>query len=224
MPVIDGLTKPDEFIAYAARVSNPANQANILTAPKLLVFLVNHRHWSPFEMAHAVIEIETTRDIAHQILRHRSFSYQEFSQRYAEATKFITNREFRFQDKKNRQSSIETSDAYLQKVWEDMQQHVVNVTSSIYKDALKMGIAKEQARVVLPEGLTMTKLYMAGTIRSWIHYAAVRLDPSTQKEHRLVAQDCWDIILNSFPSLNNEIVGIVAKQIEDAIEGRRDGR
>lgn len=200
-PVIPELKSPDELIAYAARVSNPSNQSNSLTAAKLLVYLVNHKHWSPFEMAHAVLEIETTRDIGRQILRHRSFSFQEFSQRYAQATQFITDREARLQDKKNRQSSLITDDIEIKKRWKDIQEYTVKITSDLYREALDMGIAKEQARVVLPEGLTTTKLYMAGLVRSWIHYSAVRMDPSTQKEHRDIATACWNIITDTFPSL-----------------------
>lgn len=200
-PVVEEIKTSDELIAYAARVSNPSNQTNSLTASKLLVYLVNHKHWSPFEMAHAVMEIETTRDIGRQILRHRSFSYQEFSQRYAQATQFITDREARLQDNKNRQNSIITDDTHLKAAWKDMQKHVVQVCGDIYQQALDMGIAKEQARVVLPEGLTTTKLYMAGLIRSWIHYSAVRMDISTQKEHRDIATACWNIITDTFPSL-----------------------
>ena len=153
-------------------------------------------------MAHAVIEITTTRDISRQILRHGSFSFQEFSQRYAQATQFVIG-EARMQDKKNRQNSILTDDEAVKKAWKESQEYVLSVCKQEYQNAIDMGIAKEQARAVLPEGLTCTKLYMAGVIRSWIHYAAVRMDSSTQKEHRLIASACWNIIVENFPSLKD---------------------
>lgn len=194
---------PEEFIAYTARVSNPSNQHNTLTAPKLLKYLIAHKHWSPFEMVSITMDIETTRDIAHQIVRHRSFSFQEFSQRYADPTKdmgFVT-REARLQDAKNRQNSIETDDNKLQKEWEYAQEYIADQCQSVYNDFSRRGIAKEQARAVLPEGLTKTRLYMSGTLRSWIHYIDVRAEEGTQKEHREIAISAQGQILTQFPSL-----------------------
>lgn len=194
----------DEFIAYVARVSNPSNQNNHLTATKLLKYLAKHKHWSPFEMVHICMEINTTRDIARQILRHRSFSFQEFSQRYADPTQdlgFVT-REARLQDTKNRQNSIETDDEKLQHEWEFQQACIKAAATGTYEWAIKHGIAKEQARAVLPEGLISSRLYMAGSLRSWIHYAEVRTDVSTQKEHREIAQMAWKEIVDIFPSLS----------------------
>lgn len=177
-----------EFVAYVARVSNPENQWNHETAEKLLKYLEDHKHWSPLEMANIVIEVETTRDIARQLLRHRSFSFQEFSQRYAAVTNFSEVKETRLQDKKNRQNSLETDEKWLQEAWESRQKAIIEQSKSIYGWAINQGIAKEVARVVLPEGLTMSRLYINGTLRSWTHYLSVRLDPSTQKEHRELAQ------------------------------------
>lgn len=192
----------DEFIAYVARVSNPANQSNNQTAKKLLKYLVKHKHWSPFEMASLVMEINTTRDIARQILRHRSFSFQEFSQRYADASQLgFETREARLQDEKNRQSSLETDDQELKKIWEGMQTESLRYAKRAYNWALTNGIAKEQARAVLPEGMTMSRIYMNGTLRSWIHFCELRCDPSTQKEHREVAILCKKVLLEQFPSL-----------------------
>ena len=193
----------EAFIAYCARVSNPQNQSNTLTAPKLLKYLIDHKHWSPFEMVSITMDIVTTRDIAHQIVRHRSFSFQEFSQRYADPTKdmgFVT-REARLQDVKNRQNSIETDDKDLADTWYYAQKYVSDLTKEYYNSAIKNGIAKEQARAILPEGLTTTRLYMAGTLRSWIHYIDVRADEGTQKEHRQVAIAARKEILQHFPSL-----------------------
>ena len=193
----------EEFIAYTARVSNPSNQHNTLTAPKLLKYLIAHKHWSPFEMVSVTMDIETTRDIAHQIVRHRSFSFQEFSQRYADPTKdmgFVT-REARLQDHKNRQNSIETDDEKLAEYWQDAQYDVWLTAEGSYKWAIEKGIAKEQARAVLPEGLTKTRLYMSGTLRSWIHYIDVRAEEGTQKEHREIAIAARKEILMHFPSL-----------------------
>jgi thymidylate synthase (FAD) len=198
----------DEFIAYVARVSNPSNQMNTATAPKLLKYLAKHKHWSPFEMVSICMEIETTRDIARQILRHRSFSFQEFSQRYADPTQdlgFVT-REARLQDTKNRQNSIETSDEVLQRDWEFIQETLIDQTKYAYKWAIRNGIAKEQARAVLPEGLILSRMYMAGSLRSWIHYCQVRMDQSTQKEHREIAEMAWTNILFYFPSLSEVII------------------
>ena len=193
----------DEFIAYVARVSNPSNQNNTLTAPKLLKYLAKHKHWSPFEMVNVVMEINTTRDIGRQILRHRSFSFQEFSQRYADPTKdmgFVT-REARLQDTKNRQNSVETSDEELQRDWQIVQSIVTEKAEYAYQWAIENGIAKEQARAVLPEGLILSRMYMAGSLRSWIHYCMVRADVSTQKEHREIALMAWDEIKKAFPCL-----------------------
>jgi thymidylate synthase (FAD) len=193
---------PEELIAYTARVSNPGNQINKETAPKLLKYLVKHSHWSPFEMVSLVMGIETTRDIARQILRHRSFSFQEFSQRYADAGQLgFEIREARLQDNKNRQNSLPTDDGNLKSDWHTKQEKLVNLAKETYNWALFNGIAKEQARAVLPEGLTHSVLYMSGTLRSWIHYCELRTDPGTQKEHREVAESCKQIILNQFPSL-----------------------
>ena len=194
----------DEFIAYVARVSNPSNQMNTATAPKLLKYLAKHKHWSPFEMVSICMEIETTRDIARQILRHRSFSFQEFSQRYADPTQdmgFVT-REARLQDTKNRQNSVENEDKELQRQWETYQRNQITASKNLYEWAIERGIAKEQARAVLPEGLITSRLYMAGSLRSWIHYAEVRTDVATQKEHREIAMMAWNEIINIFPSLS----------------------
>jgi len=202
------LTKPIDpevptasaFIAYAARVSNPENQHNHDTGDKLVGYLKKHQHWSPFEMAHAVVEVKTTRDIARQMLRHRSFSFQEFSQRYAEATEF-EYREARLQDTKNRQNSIPTGDPTLQVRWAHGQRDVIDLANSVYHDALDRGIAKEQARAVLPEGLTVSVLYMAGTIRSFMHYVELRSGVETQLEHREVAIDIGKALKPHFPDL-----------------------
>jgi thymidylate synthase (FAD) len=200
----------DEFIAYVARVSNPSNQNNSLTAPKLLKYLMKHKHVSPFEMVHVVMEINTTRDIGRQILRHRSFSFQEFSQRYADPTQdmgFVT-REARLQDTKNRQNSVETSDESLRELWEEMQRHLTTKSKETYQWAIGNGIAKEQARAVLPEGLILSRMYMAGSLRSWIHYCQVRTDASTQKEHREIAMQAWDQITDEFPSLKEVLASV----------------
>lgn len=189
-----------DLIAYTARVSNPANQNNTKTAPRLLKYLIKENHWSPFEMVHMTLEIKTTRDIARQILRHRSFSFQEFSQRYAEATGFET-REARLQDEKNRQNSIEVEDSELNEWWQMQQKKVQGQADLAYRDALSKGIAKEQARALLPEGLTQSTLYMAGSLRSWIHYCDLRRGNGTQKEHIEIADKCWDIIGIHFPDI-----------------------
>jgi thymidylate synthase (FAD) len=189
-----------ELVAYTARVSNPGNQSNKKTAPKLLSYLMREDHWSPFEMVHMTMEIKTTRDIARQILRHRSFSFQEFSQRYAEATEWET-REARLQDPKNRQNSVETEDRMLQESWNMQQTRVIHAAKEAYDWALERGIAKEQARAVLPEGNTMSTLYMAGSLRSWIHYCDLRRANGTQKEHMIVADQCWQIIGQHFPDI-----------------------
>lgn len=177
-----------EFIAYVARVSNPANQWNHDTARKLLGYLERENHWSPFEMANLVIEVKTQRDIGRQILRHRSGAFQEFSQRYAEANMFCEPKEARLQDHKNRQNSVAIDDFELQNEWSKLQQRVIELTNQSYEWAIKNGIAKECARVILPEGLTNSTLYINMNIRSWIHYIAIRADNATQKEHREVAQ------------------------------------
>jgi len=198
---VDGVGSAEELVAYCARVSNPANQANKKTASKLVKYLIDNDHWSPLEMVHLVIEINTTRDIARQILRHRSFSFQEFSQRYAEVLDFSDPREARLQDAKNRQNSIETDDAFLNAAWADLQGHVAKESEKAYKWALEKGIAKEVARSVLPEGLTSSRLYMSGTLRSWIHYCQLRMGNGTQKEHMDIAQECWAIIAAEFPGI-----------------------
>ena len=190
-----------ELVAYTARVSNPANQSNKKTAPKLLSYLMKENHWSPFEMVHMTMEIKTTRDIARQILRHRSFSFQEFSQRYAVSENIDVVREARLQDETNRQNSVVTDDQHIKSEWGRAQARVRNFAKKEYKDALKMGIAKEQARALLPEGLTETTLYMAGSLRSWIHYCDLRRANGTQKEHMIVAEQCWDIIGTHFPDI-----------------------
>lgn len=190
-----------DLIAYCARVSNPSNQTNTETSDKLIKYLVKWKHWSPFEMANATLEIETTRDIARQILRHRSFTFQEFSQRYADPVKELTfeTREARLQDQKNRQNSIETDDELLQDVWTFMQKKVIEESKHAYNWAIEHGIAKEVARAVLPEGLTMSRMYVNGTIRSWLHYIDIRSDVATQKEHREIAMACAKAIAEIFP-------------------------
>ena len=195
----------DEFIAYVARVSNPSNQMNSETAPKLLRYLAKHKHWSPFEMVSICMEIETTRDIARQILRHRSFSFQEFSQRYADPTKDLgfVIREARLQDEKNRQNSVETDNGQLHQDWADYQSTVLDEARIAYVWAIQNGIAKEQARAVLPEGLTQSRMYMNGTLRSWIHYCELRMGIETQKEHREIATMAWEEITKIFPSLSD---------------------
>lgn len=192
-----------DLIAYTARVSNPANQSNTETAPRLLRYLIKENHWSPFEMVHMTLEIKTTRDIARQILRHRSFSFQEFSQRYADPTKDLgfEEREARLQDTKNRQNSVETNDDALETAWWAQQSLVVDQAKKAYAWAIENGIAKEQARAVLPEGNTQSTLYMAGSLRSWIHYCDLRRGNGTQKEHALIADKCWEIIGVHFPDI-----------------------
>ncbi len=193
----------EELVAYTARVSNPANQNNTATAGKLVKYLIREGHWSPFEMVHMTMGIDTTRDISRQILRHRSFSFQEFSQRYAESENFTTGREMRTQDLKNRQNSVETDDPMAQIEFERAQSRVLFHAQKEYKAALKKGIAKEQARALLPEGLTGTTLYMAGSLRSWIHYITLRAGNGTQKEHMEIAQQCRDIVESHFPMLKD---------------------
>jgi thymidylate synthase (FAD) len=197
-----------ELIAFCARVSNPANQMNSETSEKLIKYLIKHAHWSPLEMVNATLEINTTRDIAHQIVRHRSFSFQEFSQRYAnpeEMGDMFELSEARLQDLKNRQNSIETEDVNLQREWDRHQRRVLWMAEEVYKWALDNGIAKEQARKVLPEGLTKTRLYMNGTLRSWVHYIELRGANGTQKEHMEIAHACAKVIAEIFP-LAKELV------------------
>lgn len=194
-----------DLIAFCARVSNPSNQMNTETSEKLINYLVTHKHWSPLEMASACLEITTTRDIARQILRHRSFSFQEFSQRYADPTKdldFVT-REARLQDTKNRQNSIEVDDHVLQDEWEEKQKMIIEMSKMAYTWAVDRGIAKEQARAVLPEGLTISKMYMNGTLRSWVHYIELRTEAGTQKEHREIAKQCAIQIAKILPLVTN---------------------
>ena len=196
-----GLDDAQELIAYCARVSNPSNQLNTDTSEKLIRYLVRHQHWSPLEMVSVCMEITTTRDIARQILRHRSFSFQEFSQRYADPTKdlnFVT-REARLQDPKNRQNSVATDDQALENEWFRAQQRVIYAAKREYEWAIKNGIAKEQARAVLPEGLIESRLYMNGTLRSWIHFVELRSANGTQKEHQEVAVACAEVISKIFP-------------------------
>lgn len=201
-PTIDNVDSAEDLVAYAARVSNPTNQLNTSTSTKLLSYLVKHHHWSPFEMVSLVMEIETTRDIARQILRHRSFSFQEFSQRYARGDELgFDIRECRMQDPKNRQASTPTTDRELAQLWEEKQQGLLGLTRQVYIWAITNGIAKEQARAVLPEGNTISRLYMAGSLRSWIHYCQLRCGIETQKEHREVANGCLDILVQQFPSI-----------------------
>jgi thymidylate synthase (FAD) len=190
-----------DTIAYCARVSNPANQHNTETNEKLLQYLMKHQHWSPFEMVSICLEIETTRDIARQILRHRSFSFQEFSQRYAVASLGFETREARLQDTKNRQNSIATDDVKLESEWTTKQQELAALSQQTYIWALENGIAKEQARAVLPEGMTTTRMYMNGTLRSWIHYIQLRSANGTQKEHQEVALECALVISEIFPMI-----------------------
>lgn len=200
-PVVPECETAEDLIAYIARVSNPANQANKETSGRLLKYLIRNNHWSPFEQVSLTIEIKTTRDIGRQILRHRSFVFQEFSQRYAEATEFSGFREARTQDLKNRQNSNSVDDPDLEAWWFAAQQYAMDVAQENYQQALKNGIAKEQARAILPEGLTMSTMYMTGNLRNWIHYCQLRMANGTQKEHADIAKDCWRIVLDNFPSL-----------------------
>lgn len=194
----------EDIISYCARVSNPKNQENFDTASKLLKYLMDHSHWSPFEMASVTLEIETTRDIGRQILRHRSFSFQEFSQRYAEVnTDSFVLRETRLQDTKNRQNSFDTDDSRLKIEWEQRQRAIQELSERHYNWAIQNGIAKEQARVILPEGLTMSRMYMAGNLRSWITFVALREKNGTQKEHIDIALKCKRILLDEFVFLQN---------------------
>jgi thymidylate synthase (FAD) len=205
---LEGLTNAQELIAFCARVSNPTNQMNTATSEKLIKYLVNNKHWSPLEMVSITLEIETTRDIARQMLRHRSFSFQEFSQRYADPTlhlDFVT-REARLQDEKNRQNSVSLEDTpetiALKNAWEEKQQAIIALAKESYTWAIAHGLAKEQARAVLPEGLTMSRLYMHGTLRSWVHYIDLRSGNGTQKEHMDIAIACANVIAKVFPIID----------------------
>jgi len=204
-PRVEGINTPEEFIVYAARVSNPDNQMNTETGGKLLKYCYDKKHFSIFEMVNIVMEIETTRDIGRQILRH-GFRFQEFSQRYSDPTKSLDfeTREARLHDPKNRQNSIEPGldDVELENWWFFTQRHIIDCANDAYKEAIERGIAKEQARAVLPEGLMKTRMYANGTLRQWIHYIAVRTDPSTQKEHRIIAEEARELIRKEFPSLD----------------------
>ena len=203
-PDIENINTTEDFIAYVARVSNPSNQMNTETSGKLLKYLLRNKHYSPFEMASMTLEINTTRDIARQILRHRSFSFQEFSQRYAsvESLGFIV-REARLQDIKNRQNSFDLpQDSKLAYGWESRQEEILELVKEYYAWALDNGIAKEQSRAVLPEGMTKSRMYMAGSIRSWIHYCEIRADNATQKEHREIAVLCKELLMKELPSLS----------------------
>ena len=203
-----GIVNAQELVAFCARVSNPSNQTNTDTSEKLIRYLIKHRHWSPLEMVSACLEIETTRDIARQILRHRSFSFQEFSQRYADPTKDLafTVRDARLQDTRNRQNSIDSNDEELEAWWSAKQMTVVNLVKETYTEAIAKGIAKEQARSVLPEGNTVSRLYMQGTLRSWLHYIELRSGPETQKEHREVAEACARALESIFPMVTEFLV------------------
>ena len=201
----EGIDNAQELVAFCARVSNPSNQLNTETSEKLIKYLIKNAHWSPLEMVSACLEIETTRDIARQILRHRSFSFQEFSQRYANPVKdleFVT-REARLQDLKNRQNSIENDDEEISNMWIEKQEHLINEARETYNWAIENGIAKEQARAVLPEGNTVSRMYMNGTIRSWIHYIELRSGNGTQKEHMEIAVACAEVITKIFPMSKN---------------------
>jgi len=207
--ISNDISDVQDLIAYCARVSNPSNQTNTETSEKLIRYLIKHKHWSPLEMVSACLEIETTRDIARQILRHRSFSFQEFSQRYADPTKDLdfVIREARLQDTKNRQNSVELDpydDMHRQIAyqWENLQRDLINKTKDVYAWAIAKGIAKEQARAVLPEGLTVSRLYMNGTLRSWVHFIELRSSNGTQKEHMEVARECAKVIAKVFPMAN----------------------
>jgi thymidylate synthase (FAD) len=206
-----GIVNAQELVAYCARVSNPANQTNTDTSEKLIRYLIKHKHWSPLEMVSACLEIETTRDIARQILRHRSFSFQEFSQRYAVADLGWELKETRLQDTKNRQNSIALSgltlkEQNLMEQWKVKQEQLIQDAEHAYDWAITNGIAKEQARAVLPEGLTVSRLYMQGTLRSWLHYIELRSGPETQKEHRQVAQACAHALESIFPMVSEFLV------------------
>ena len=200
----EDMPQAGDIVAYCARVSNPKNQKYFQTGSKLLSYMIREGHWSPFEMVHLTIEITTTRDIARQILRHRSFAFQEFSQRYADPTKELSfvERQARFQDPKNRQNSLEVDvDAGVHEEWRQKQWDTISAALDSYKWAIDNGVAKEQARAVLPEGLTESRLYMAGSLRSWIHYCQLRMGNGTQREHTDIAKECWEILRKQFPEV-----------------------
>ena len=203
----EGLMDVQELIAFCARVSNPSNQFNTQTSEKLIGYLIKHQHWSPLEMVSACLEVTTTRDIARQMLRHRSFAFQEFSQRYADPTKDLdfVLREARLQDPKNRQNSVETNDSELTAWWDAKQKFIIETVKSTYAEAIERGMAKEQARAILPEGNTVSRLYMNGTLRSWIHFIQVRAGNGTQKEHMEVARECAKVISEIFPMVETLI-------------------
>ena len=218
-----GITKPsaytgcataNELVAWTARVSNPSNQNNTKTAPKLVQYLIKNQHWSPLEMVHVSMEIRTSRDIARQILRHRSFSFQEYSQRYADPTADLgfVRREARLQDAKNRQNSIDVEDPRLQEEWNMRQARLTDEAFGAYTWAVANGIAKEQARAVLPEGCTESIMIMSGSLRSWVHYCQLRMDKATQKEHPIVAEQCWDIICHHFPDVKKALDDVAEQQ------------
>lgn len=209
-PKLEGIETAEELVAYVARVSNPSNQLNMETSDKLIKYLIRNKHWSPFEMVNVVLEIETTRDIARQILRHRSFSFQEFSQRYADPVKDLSmvTREARYQDTKNRQNSVRMSntdekDLKLMYQWENLQNEIILKAQNAYNWAIEHKIAKEQARAVLPEGLTASRMYMNGTLRSWIHYIQLRSANGTQLEHQNIALMCAEVISREFPNITD---------------------
>ena len=203
-----GHNSAEDLIVYMARVSNPGHQSMAKGDEKLIRYLIKNQHWSPFEMVNVVMEINTTRDIARQILRHRSFSFQEFSQRYADPTKDLgfELREARLQDLKNRQNSIENTNNELASTWKVKQVNLISEAKAAYDWAIQNGIAKEQARSILPEGNTQSRMYMNGTLRSWIHYCQLRMSNGTQKEHMEVAKDCWKIIADNFPNVVNAVI------------------
>jgi thymidylate synthase (FAD) len=210
-----GCTSANQLVAWTARVSNPSNQNNNKTAPKLVQYLIKNQHWSPLEMVHVSMEIRTTRDIARQILRHRSFAFQEYSQRYADPTGDLgfVRRDARLQDAKNRQNSIENDDRALQEEWNMKQSASIAAATEAYEWAIKNGIAKEQARAVLPEGNTESVMIMSGSLRSWVHYCQLRMGKETQKEHRIVAEQCWTLIGHHFPDVT-EALNDIAEQAE----------
>lgn len=204
-PMVDGVNTPEELLAYCARVSSAANQGNHLTGWKLLKRLIFKSEWSPFEMVSVTMEVETTRDVSRQMLRHRSFSFQEFSQRYAKVTELNYAPDARTQHPTNKQLSNSTNDPVLRAWWQSQTEAFAGIAMSLYKAALERGVAREVARVVLPEGLTPTRLYMAGTLRSWLHYCELRMQDGTQLEHRQVADACWQQIVHYFPTLPDAI-------------------
>ncbi len=213
VPVIEGITDAEALLVYMARVSNPQSQQEGGNAERLIGYLIRECHWSPFEMVHLTLEINAPRDISRQILRHK-FSFQEFSQRYAVATNFVV-RECRLQDTKNRQSSIECNNDDKTAVWwQRIQKQIIESTQLIYDGAIQAGIAKEVARCILPEGLTMSRLYMSGNLRSWIHYCMLRTGNGTQKEHQQIADQCWDIVRNEFPAV------VAAVEAEAAVQAK----